>query len=44
MRHRYRQVYLVHYYEETSKTIDYRIDETKKREPTAEDLFTEQNQ
>lgn len=31
-------------YEETSKTIDYRIDEIKNREPTAEDLFTEQNQ
>ena len=31
-------------YEETSKTIDNRIDEIKKREPTAEDLFTEQNQ
>ena len=31
-------------YEETSKTIDYRIDEIKKREPTAEDSFTEQNQ
>ena len=31
-------------YEETSKTIDYRINEIKKREPTAEYLFTEQNQ
>ncbi len=30
-------------YEETSKTIDYRINEIKKREPTAEYLFTEQN-
>ena len=31
-------------YEETSKTIDYRINEIRKREPTAESLFTEQNQ
>ena len=31
-------------YEETSKTIDYRIDEIKKRESTSEDLFAEQNQ
>lgn len=31
-------------YEETSKTIDYRIDEIREREPTAESLFTEQNQ
>lgn len=31
-------------YEETSKTIDYRIDEIKKRESIAEDLFAEQNQ
>ena len=30
-------------YEETSKTIDYRVDEIKKRESTAEDLFAEQN-
>ena len=31
-------------YEETSKTIDYRIDEIKKRESTSEDLFAEQSQ
>ena len=31
-------------YEETSKTIDYRIDEIKKRASTSEDLFAEQNQ
>ena len=30
-------------YEEKSKTIDYRVDEIKKRELTAEDLFEEQN-
>ena len=31
-------------YEETSKTIDYRIDEIKKRESTSVDLFAEQSQ
>lgn len=36
--------HIVVHYKETSKTIDYRIDEIKKREPTAEYLFTEQNQ
>ena len=30
-------------YEETSKTIDYRVEEIKKRESTAEDFFAEQN-